>query len=167
MTNMSPLKSKVICNTTILWNDISIYDRNCRFNCNQSITVTINTCQPFASGKKRQFYDIRYVWTYDINEPEDHPFYFDALFDSDGEPQVWRNRNSDSLVKYLIMSNDELKKYSGDLRADCFRRDIIKAISEFDENGGKYLQIVDNCRIYPGDGLDPPGFGGVGWFTGR
>jgi hypothetical protein len=67
------------------------------------------------------------------------------------------------------MDNTELSKYSGTMTAERFRRDIIIAIELFGEEGGKIVEsgaVWENqsrFRVYPGDGQDPPGFGGHGW----
>ena len=106
---------------------------------------------------------------YDENEPEDHPFSWDSVVEiySTGEHAVWRNKESDSLVKYLVMSDKELTKYSGVMTAPCFRRDIIRAIATFWEYGGKWFEcLLDEC-VYLGDGEDPPDFGGEGWTVSR
>jgi hypothetical protein len=82
---------------------------------------------------------------------------------------LWRNKESDSLVKYLVMSDAELVKYCGAVPASRFRRDLIIAIELFHVEGGKNLKtgaIWENqsrFRVYTGDGRDPPGFGGHGW----
>ena len=65
------------------------------------------------------------------------------------------------------MSDAELAQYSGVMTAPCFRRDIIRAIATFWEHGGKWFEcLLDEC-VYPGDGEDPPDFGGEGWTVSR
>jgi hypothetical protein len=44
---------------------------------------------------------------------------------------LYRNHKSDSLVKYLVMDDDELSKYSGPITAESYRINIIRSISNF------------------------------------
>ena len=149
---------------TIYWSDISTTDRRRHVKCEQVITVILNK---YDHG--REYYDIRYEWIHDENEPDDHPFAWDSVVDifTTGEHAVWRNKESDSLVKYLVMPDNELAKYSGQMTAPCFRRDIIRAIATFWEYGGKWFEgLLDEC-VYLGDGEDPHDFGGEGWTVSR
>ena len=158
------IESTVLHHVTVHWSDTSTIDRRHHVNCEQIITVILN-----KYDQDREFYDIQYEWIYDENVPEDHPFSWDSVVEiySTGEPAVWRNKESDSLVKYLVMPDDELAKYSGELTAPCFRRDIIRAIATFWEHGGKWFEcLLDEC-VYLGDGEDPPDFGGEGWTVSR
>ena len=154
------IESTVLHHVTVHWSDVSINDRRHHVKCEQIITVVLN-----KYDQDREYYDIQYEWIYDENEPEDHPFSWDSVVEiySTGEPTVWRNKESDSLVKYLVMPDTELTKYSGIMTAPCFRRDIIRAIATFWEYGGKWFECsLDEC-VYLGDGEDPPDFGGEGW----
>jgi len=158
------LESTIIHNVTIKWSDKSENGKRRNIKCEQLITVILN-----KYDENREFYDIQYEWIYDENEPEDHPFCWDEHVDihSTGESAVWRNKESDSLVKYLVMSDTELTKYSGAFSAPCFRRDIIRAIATFWEHGGKWYEYrIEDCE-YLGDGKDPDDFGGEGWTVSR
>ena len=155
------VESTLLHKVSIKWMDKDPNDKKRNLKCEQLITVILN-----KYDEQREFYDIQYEWIYDENEPEDHPFCYDEYVDLDspGESALWRNRDSDSLVKYLVMDDIELKKYSGDFSAACFRKDIIRSIATFWEHGGKWFEyrLGEECE-YPGDGTDPIGFGGEGW----
>lgn len=158
------IESTTLYNVTVTWTDKSENDKRRRLKCEQIITVILN-----KYDDNREFYDIQYEWIYDENEPENHPFCWDQHVDihSTGEHAVWRNRESDSLVKYLVMDDIELTKYSGAFTAPCFRRDIIRAIATFWEHGGKWFEYrIEDCE-YLGDGRDPIDFGGEGWTVSR
>ena len=154
------IESTLLHQVTIYWSDESSNARRRFVQCEQLITVTLN-----KYDDDREFYDINYEWIYVENEQENHPFSWDAVVErySTGEHAVWRNKESDSLVKYLVMDDEELAKYSGELSAPCFRRDIIRAIAIFWEHGGKWIECPINECVYLGDGEDPPDFGGKGW----
>lgn len=158
------IESTVLHHVTVHWSDVSTTDRRHHVKCEQIITVILN-----KYDQDREYYDIQYEWIYDENEPDDHPFSWDSVVEiySTGEHAVWRNKESDSLVKYLVMPDKELTKYSGVMTAPCFRRDIIRAIATFWEYGGKWFEcLLDEC-VYLGDGEDPPDFGGEGWTVSR
>lgn len=155
------IESTLLHKVSIKWMDHDPNDKRRVLKCEQLITVILN-----KYDEQREFYDIQYEWIYDENEPEGHPFCYDEYVDlnSPGESVVWRNRDSDSLVKYLVMDDNELRKYSGDFSAACFRKDIIRAIATFWEHGGKWYDYrIGDEYEYPGDGTDPIGFGGEGW----
>ena len=151
---------------SIYWSDVSVYDHRRNFNCKQVITVLLN-----KQSDNREFYIIIYEWIYDEDDVGNHPFCYDQVVSRDATSVVrlWRNKESDSLVKYLVMDDTELVKYCGPTTAPRFRRDIIIAIALFKTEYGKFLEtgtVWENqlrFRIYPGDGQDPPGFGGHGW----
>jgi hypothetical protein len=155
-------------NLIIHWVDASVYDQRYNFDCGQAITVILN-----KQENNREFYVIMYEWLYDRNIPENHPFCYDQILklSTSSSVRLWRNPESDSLVKYLVMSNTKLMKYCGCMTAERFRRDIIIAIELFDKEGGKIIEsgaVWENqsrFRIYPGDGQDPPGLGGHGWIV--
>lgn len=158
------IESTVLHHVAVHWSDVSTTDRRHHVKCEQIITVILN-----KYDQDREYYDIQYEWIYDENEPDDHPFSWDSVVEiySSGESAVWRNKESDSLVKYLVMTDAELTKYSGQMTAPCFRRDIIRAIATFWEYGGKWFEcLIDEC-VYLGDGEDPPDFGGEGWTVSR
>ena len=149
-------------NVTINWNDISVYDNRQKFNCTQIITVYLNTTSD------REYYAVTYDWIYDESKPEEHPFCCDQVVLLD-YLTLWRSKEADSLIKYLLMDDNELAKYSGNITAQRFRRDIIISIALYwEENGkikndGAIWEHTNNYRIYQGDGNDPVGFGGHGW----
>jgi len=151
---------------TIHWNNISVYDQRHKFNCDQIITVVLN-----KQENNREFYVILYEWIYD--RPEDHPFWHDQILkrNTSAVIRLWRTPESDSLIKYLVMDNDELAKYCGNITPDRFRRDIIIAIELFYEEEGKIIvtaEVWENqsrFRVYSGDGKDPVGLGGHGWIV--
>lgn len=162
------VKSTQLHTVTINWTDTSVYDRRRKFNCKQVITVLLNT-----QKNNNEFYVVIYEWIYDDDIPGSHPFCYDLIVPHDATSIVHllRNKESDSLVKYLVMSDATLAKYSGNVTVSRFRRDIIIAIQLFKEEGGKYLEtgaVWENqkrFRIYYGDGRDPPGLGGHGWMV--
>jgi len=158
------IESTVVHKITIKWSGPSDNDETHNMNCEQLITVILN-----KYDEDREFYDIQYEWIYDENEPEDHPFCWDQYVDmySTGEPALWRNKESDSLVKYLVMDDIELTKYSGAFSARCFRKDIIRAIATFWEHAGIWFENPINEYEYLGDGNDPIYFGGEGWTVSR
>ena len=147
---------------TINWNDISVYDNRKKFNCRQVITVNLNAISD------KEYYAITYDWFYDENKPEEHPFCCDHIVLLD-YLTIWRSEEADSLIKYLVMDDKELAKYSGNKTASRFRRDIMISIALYwEENGkikndGAIWEHTNNYRVYQGDGNDPGGFGGHGW----
>lgn len=147
---------------TINWNDISVYDNRKKFNCRQVITVNLNAISD------KEYYAITYDWFYDENKPEEHPFCCDHIVLLD-YLTIWRSEEADSLIKYLVMDDKELAKYSGNKTASRFRRDIMISIALYwEENGkikndGAIWEHTNNYRVYQGDGNDPVGFGGHGW----
>jgi hypothetical protein len=155
-------------NVTIIWVDTSVYDQRYNFDCGQAITVLLN-----KQENNREFYVIMYEWLYDRNIPDNHPFCYDQILkmSTSSVVRLWRTPESDSLVKYLVMNNNELAKYCGSMTTERFRRDIIIALELFGEEGGKIIEsgaVWENqlrFRIYPGDGQDPPGLGGHGWIV--
>lgn len=158
----STTESSLPQNVTINWNDISVYDNRKKFNCTQIITVNLRTISD------KEYYTVTYDWFYDENKPEDHPFCCDQIVLLD-YLTLLRSKEADSLVKYLVMDDIELAKYSGTMTASRFRRDIMISIALFwEENGkikndGAIWEHTNSYRIYPGDGNDPIGFGGHGW----
>jgi len=156
-TESSPLHT-----VTINWNDISVYDNRQKFNCRQVITVNLNQISD------KEYYAITYDWFYDENKPEEHPFWCDHIVLLD-YLTIWRSEEADSLIKYLVMDDIELAKYSGKMTASRFRRDIMTSIALYwEENGkikndGAIWEHTNNYRVYQGDGNDPVGFGGHGW----
>jgi hypothetical protein len=158
----SPTEPLPLRNVTIHWNDVSVYDNRQNFNCTQIITVNLITISD------KEYYAVTYDWVYDENKPEQHPFYCDQIVLLD-YLTLWRSKEADSLIKYLVMDDKELAKYSGTMTAPRFRRDIIIAIALYwEENGkikndGAIWEHTNNYRIYLGDGNDPKGFGGHGW----
>ena len=158
------IESTTLHHVTIYWYDETAHPSLRLVTCEQIITVILNTYD-----EDREFYDIQYEWIYDENEPDCHPFAWDDVVDiySTGEPAVWRNKESDSLVKYLVMNDNELSQYSGEMSASHFRSDIIRAIASFWEHGGKWFEPTINECVYLGDGEDPPDFGGEGWTVSR
>ena len=147
---------------TINWNDVSVYDNRQKFNCTQIITVYLNTTSD------KEYYIVTYDWIYDENKPEEHPFCCDHIVLLD-YLTLWRSKEADSLIKYLVMDDETLTKYSGTMTAQRFRRDIIIAIALYwEENGkikndGAVWEHTNNYRVYLGDGNDHHGFGGHGW----
>jgi hypothetical protein len=147
---------------TINWNDVSVYDNRQKFDCTQIITVYLNT------AADKECYVVTYDWIYDDNTQQEHPFCCDHIAVLD-YLTLRRSKEADSLIKYLVMDDTELAKYSGTITASRFRRDIMIAIAlYFAENGkltetGAIWEHKNNYRIYPGDGNDPIGFGGHGW----
>jgi hypothetical protein len=167
----------VIHEVTIHWLDKSVYDQRRNFNCSQMITIVLN-----KSATSKEYYYIMYKWLYDVNTPEEHPFCCDPIVSSETSAQecLWRNKESDSLVKYLVMSDTDLAKYSGSRGPSCFRRDIIRAIANLGKNcnntgvnkvweggWGDANHYMNGFRVYPGDGTDTPGLGGPGWIVCR
>lgn len=168
----------VIHEVTIHWMDKSVYDQRRNFNCTQMITVVLN-----KSSLDKEYYYIMYKWLYDENTPEEHPFCCDHIVGRGSSTQecLWRNKESDSLVKYLVMPDAKLANYSGIRSASCFRRDIIRAIANLGNNShnkgvkvggnvweakcGDVWHYLNGFRVYPGDGTDAPGFGGHGWIV--
>jgi hypothetical protein len=160
------VKSIQLHNVSIRWDDASVYDHRRNFNCTQMITVVLNT-----QDTNREFYVILYEWLYDRDNPEDHPFCHDQILlrDTSSVVRLWRTKESDSLVKYLVMDDTDLITYSGISGVSRFRRDILIAIELFEEEGGKVCdsgaiwEDQSRFRIYHGDGTDPLGLGGHGW----
>jgi hypothetical protein len=163
----------VIHEVVIDWMGRSDYDRRRNFNCTQMITVVLNKSQ-----LNKEYYYIMYKWIYDVNTPEEHPFCCDPIVSSEtsGQECLWRNKESDTLVKYLVMPDSTLAKYSGSRSASCFRRDIIRAIAELGNNyATRTGNVIDNynklsslahmnvLRVYPGDGHDNCSIEGDGW----
>ena len=162
------IESAQLHHVTVHWSDVSVYDQRRNFNCDQVITVVLN-----KQENNREFYVILYEWMYAM--PENHPFCHDQILmlDKPSVIRLWRNPESDSLVKYLVMDNNEITKYCGNMTADRFRRDIIIALELFYEEGGKIIvtgavwEDQSRFRVYPGDGRDPRGLGGHGWIVHR
>ena len=162
MTKIHPSPNESANTVTINWNDVSVYDNRRKFKCTQVITVDLKTIS------NKQYYAVTYDWIYDENNPEEHPFCCDHIVLLD-YLTLWRSEEADSLIKYLVMDNTELAKYSGTISASRFRRDIMIAIALYwAENGklketGAIWEYTNSYRIYPGDGNDPVGVGGHGW----
>ena len=160
------IESIQLHNVMINWVDSSVYDQRYHFDCGQAITVLLN-----KQENGLEFYVIMYEWIYDRDIPENHPFCYDQKLriSTSSVVRLWRTPESESLVKYLVMDNNKLSKYCGAITAERFRRDIIIAIELFGQEGGKIIEtgaVWENqsrFRVYPGDGQDPPGFGGHGW----
>jgi hypothetical protein len=158
--------SSMLHSVSINWTDTSVYDQRYNFNCKQVITVLLN-----KQEDNREFYVIIYEWIYNEDIPGSHPFCYDQIvpFSATSIVHLWRNKESDSLVKYLVMSDKDLVKYSGAVSASRFRRDLIIAIELFHTEGGKLFESgsiwehQSRFRIYTGDGQDPPELGGHGW----
>jgi hypothetical protein len=158
--------SSIVHTVSINWTDKSVYDQRYNFNCKQVITVLLN-----KQEDNRECYVIIYEWIYNEDVPGSHPFYHDQIvpFAATSIVHLWRNKESDSLVKYLVMSDKELAKYCGTVSASRFRRDIIIAIELFHTEGGKLFESgaiwehQSRFRVYNGDGQDPPKLGGHGW----
>ena len=168
----------IIHHIEVFWRDTSVYDTREQFDCRQTIIIGLT-----KTAANQEFYSIRYKWNYDTkNNSEGHPFCCDPIVEVDTETCicVWRNKETDSLIKYLVMSNETLGKYSGKFTSECFRRDIIRAIAilgtkchypvkdseQVHEDGsGQVWKNLNGFRIYPGDGFDEPGFGGEGWLV--
>ena len=162
------IESIQLHNVMINWSDICVYDQRYNFDCDQAITVLLN-----KQENNREFYVIMYEWLYDRDIPENHPFCYDQILkiSTSSVVRLWRNPESESLVKYLVMDNNELSKYCGTVTVERFRRDIIIAIELFGEECGKTIENgavwehQSRFRVYPGDGQDPPGVGGHGWIV--
>ena len=160
------ISSSILHTVSINWSDTSVYDQRYNFDCKQVITVLLN-----KQEDNREFYVIIYEWIYNEDIPDSHPFCHDQIvpFNATSIVHLWRNKESDSLVKYLVMPDAELVKYCDTVPASRFRRDLIIAIELFHVEGGKLFESGSSWehqsrfRIYTGDGQDPPEFGGHGW----
>jgi hypothetical protein len=96
-----------------------------KYNCKQVITVVLK-----KYDSNMEFYAITYKWIYDKTQPTHHPFWGDFIMESSGET-LYRNHKSDSLIKYLVMDDYELSKYSGPITPESYRINIIRSISNF------------------------------------
>lgn len=98
--------------------------------CELEIFVILST--PTGPKDTRRYYDITYKWNYDKLIAK-HPMAGDGEFmenHSDGEIVVC-NAITESLIAALVLNNDDLEKISGNTDADCYRSQIIKALSLF------------------------------------
>lgn len=57
------------------------------------------------------------------------------LFDDDGNYYggdiIHKNELTEKLVEYLLMTDEELQKYSGRITSDCYRINLIQSINLF------------------------------------
>lgn len=106
----------------------SICDKTIKFDekCNLNLKIDLKTYDT-----NKQYYYVTYVW--DHKNIIDHPFYYDKDFldnNSDGEI-IFKNTLSDNLIKFLMMSDTELKTESGSIHPKDYRILTMKAIALF------------------------------------
>ena len=94
--------------------------------CNLNLKIKLKTYDT-----QKQYYDLTYKWN--ITDKLDHPFYNDPEFidsHSDGEI-IFKNEITDTLIKFLMMTNTELEIESGSVHPEDYRIQIMNSLSLF------------------------------------
>ena len=105
---------------------------------NEQCIVTINI-QEKQYNTKSIYYYINYSYYYSYNNNTfaslsneirpSHPFYKTNRLDHKEGDIICKNSMTEQMIKYLLMEYDELKKYSGQVEPETYKKNIMLSLS--------------------------------------
>ena len=134
-----PIRQKIIFNSENKCS--SFFDNNQeqtgKYFCTLDILVQLSN----QTNSDQRFYDISYKWNYnpwtnpDLENPgfKYHPFYDNSDFmENHASGEIIRqNELSDMLIKYLLMSLNDMESLTGNTRPIDYKKSIMESISLF------------------------------------